>query len=78
MVSTLKKWFILENNFDFANNVLCFLVIGKATCIQLKPKGSETFKVEVAVDKGGMNLNSYLYIRVGIEKKYFHVLLCRY
>ena len=37
------------------------LVIGKATCIQLKPKGSETFKVEVAVDKGGMNLNSYLY-----------------
>ena len=37
------------------------LVIGKATCIQLKPKGSEPFKVEVAVDKGGMNLNSYLY-----------------
>ena len=60
MVFTLKYVFLENTNFDFANNVY-FLVIGKATCIQLKPKGSETFKVEVAVDKGGMNLNSYLY-----------------
>ena len=52
------------------------LVIGKATCIQLKPKGSEPFKVEVAVDKGGrINLKFWIVLELVLEKNFF-ALLC--
>ena len=50
------------------------LVIGKATCIQLKPKGSEPFKVEVAVDKGGRN--QFEIVLEMVLKKYFFLHYC--